>query len=279
MDLAPTGGEHKRSLIEFLVSHQDQDSTDEFLDILGAEAARVESKFEDIFAESPSTTLLDLDALCLSGERLAHWRSTVVTAPNVVDTKVRRNIQLPHEALTSDALLHAALAKVIMYDKHGLLQLILYEDGREEARKPARKRIGEMTLQEVLRRLQPWVGLVAQRPIAVGDLAEPKSLRVLSDAVAQLASNAVAAQDFEGRATGELRSLARLMMDVGEAITRCEVLETYISTSLFLFWTAEYIYGYLGEADQLIVQPILAIFLRNYVASVLLVDAVRADKP
>ena len=68
-------------------------------------------------------------------------------------------------------------------------------------------------------------------------------------------------------------SLSRLMMDLGEAIVRCEGVEAFVATSLFLFWTSEEIYSHLRESDQLAIRFMLVVFLRNYVATVLLVES------
>jgi hypothetical protein len=103
----------------------------------------------------------------------------------------------------------------------------------------------------------------------------------MCDMISELAKNA--AEDVKADTEAEretlrlaITSLSRLMMDLGEAITRCEGVETFLSTSLFLFWTADEICKYLDEATRAAIRSILVLFLRNYVASVLLIESVHS---
>lgn len=63
------------------------------------------------------------------------------------------------------------------------------------------------------------------------------------------------------------------MVDLGEAIVRCDGVEAFVVTSLFLFLTSEEIHSNLCESDQAAIHSILVVFLRNYVATILLVEA------
>jgi hypothetical protein len=275
VDLPQISG-RKKTLIEFLVGHQDEHSNDDFLDLLLSESQRIEDKIQELFQPSHPSTLIDLEPLALKGERLSQWRNAVVAAPSPLTIKLNRNLHLSGTDFSGLEALTEALAAIMMYDKHGLLQLILYEDGREEIRKPARKLIGEMKKDAITIRLKPWTPQLRSSSFSTNDLVEPKTLKVMCDAVAALASNLVQGPDTEAECTGQrkmFKSLSRLMMDLGEAIVRCEGVETFVATSLFLFWTAEEIYSHLRESDQLAIRFMLVVFLRNYVASVLLVES------
>ena len=63
------------------------------------------------------------------------------------------------------------------------------------------------------------------------------------------------------------------MMDLGEAIMRCDGVEAFVATSLFLFWTSEEIFSHLCESERVIFRFVVVAFLRNYVVTVLLVEA------
>jgi hypothetical protein len=168
------------------------------------------------------------------------------------------------------------------YDKHCNLQMILYEDGREEIRKPARKIIGEMKKEGIKTRLKPWTAELRPGSFSVHDLVEPRTLRVMCDAIAAMAKHL--AQDLgpdvesqrSERTIGQTKmfnSLSRLIMDLGEAVMSCEGVEAFVVTSLFLFLASEEIYSHLSESDRLAIRSMLVVLLRNYVVTTLLVEA------
>ncbi|KAM0312611.1 hypothetical protein ACHAO8_006142 [Botrytis cinerea] len=98
----------------------------------------------------------------------------------------------------------------------------------------------------------------------------------MCDAVAAVANN-LEMPEIKAECVGPqkiYKSLTRLMMDLGEATVRCESVETHLATSLFLFLTAEEIYSHLKESDQIALRSIVAAFLKNYVASLLLVESI-----
>ncbi|KAM3446798.1 hypothetical protein MY3296_009330 [Beauveria thailandica] len=113
------------------------------------------------------------------------------------------------------------------YDKHCNLQMILYDDGREEIRKPGRKLIGAMKKEEIKDRVRPWIAESQSWAFSAVDLIEPKTLTVMCYAIAALGRNLAEAShhntnDGDMRAvvgrTKLFKSLSRLMTDLGEAI-------------------------------------------------------------
>ncbi|TGO50691.1 hypothetical protein BCON_0178g00170 [Botryotinia convoluta] len=266
----------KKNLIEFLVGHQDENSTDEFLDILSNESPRIEEKLDHLFKATHPSTILDLEPLELKGERLSAWRDTVVDAPTPLKYKYDRNLILSGAEFSSIEEYTASLAAIMMYDKCGLLQMVLYQDGREEIRKPARKIVGERKIKPLIELLMPWVPQLYTSSFTENDLIDPKTLRIMCDTVAAVANN-LEMPEIEAECVGPqkiYKSLTRLMLDLGEAMVRCEGVETYLATSLFLFLAAEEIYSHLKESDQIALRSIVAAFLRNYVASLLLVESI-----
>jgi len=275
-ELPPIVG-RKKNLIEFLVGYQDKNSNEEFLELLGVESTTIQSKLRQLYEPSHPSKLIPLEPLALKGERLKKWREAVIGAPSPIKHKVLNNLRLAGLDLSNVESATETLAAVMDYDKHCNLQMVLYDDGREEIRKPSRKIVGEMRKNDITVRLRPWIQDVCSTPFSQKDLIEPKTLRVMCDAIASLARNIA-----DGVVTGEegvvgekklYLSLSRLMLDLGEAIVRCEGIEAFVVTGLFLFLTADQIYERLPEAEKLLFRHMLVVFLRNYVATVLIVEA------
>ncbi|KAH7312836.1 hypothetical protein BKA65DRAFT_573682 [Rhexocercosporidium sp. MPI-PUGE-AT-0058] len=236
---------------------------------------------KELFRPSHPSQIVDIERLALEGDRLAKWRDTVMGAPSPMIHKFNENLLLSETDFSNPDNLTDRLAAVMDYDKHCNLQMILYNDGREEIRRPGRKIIGEMKKDAIISRLQPWTSELRSGSFSAHDLVEPKILRVMCDAIAALAKNLAQGDGSEENMTLErvvgqqkiFMSLSRLMMDLGEAIVRCKGIEAFVATSLFLFWSSEEIYSHLRESDQLAFRSMLVVFLRNYVATVLLVES------
>lgn len=280
-ELAPVSG-RKKTLIEFLVGHQDENSNDEFLDLLVDEAPRIESKLEELSQPSHPSKIIDIGPLALEGERLVKWRQAVLAAPNPIWHRLNNGLRLSETDFGDTETLTDTLAAIMDYDKHCNLQMVLYDDGREEIRKPARKVVGERKKDAMKARLRPWVSRLLSGSFTAHDLAEPKTLRIMSDAVASLAEKVAQTFDTEieqsdgkARMVGQKKmfmSFSRLMTDLGEAIVRCEGVESFVVTSLFLFLAAQEIYSGLSPSDQQAMNFVLVVFLRNYVATTLVVE-------
>ncbi|KAI1733756.1 hypothetical protein F4680DRAFT_440679 [Xylaria scruposa] len=281
-ELPPTTGQ-KKSLIEFLVGHQDETSDSQFLDLLLGESPRIEDKLEELFQPSRPCKLIDIAPLSLSDDKLVQWRRTVMHAPSPMVHKLNNGLRLSDVDFGNSETLTEKLASIMDYDKHCNLQMILYEDGREEIRKPGRKIIGERKKDAITTRLRPWVSELGSGLFSASDLIKPQTLKIMCDAVAELASNLVQVpapggkgaegpNHLEGQAK-IFKSLSRLMMDLGEAIMRCEGVEAFIVTSLFIFLTSEEIYSHLSSSDKAVIRFVIVLFLRNYIAAVLLVEA------
>lgn len=228
----------RRILSSFLVGHQDENSTDEFLDILSSESPWIEEKLGHLFIATHPSTILDLEPLELKGERLSAWRDTVVDAPTPLKYKYDRNLIFSGAEFSSIEKYTAALAAIMMYDKCGLLQMVLYQDGREEIRKTARKIVGERKIKPLIELLMPWVPQLFSNLFTENDLIDPKTLRIMCDAVAAVANN-LEMPEIEAECVGPqkiYKSLTRLMMDLGEAMVRCEGVETISPSVCSCFW-------------------------------------------
>ncbi|KAM0312610.1 hypothetical protein ACHAO8_006141 [Botrytis cinerea] len=142
---------HKKNFVEFLFGHQDKNSMEEFLDILSSESPRIEEKLDHLFKSTHPNTILELDPLELKGEKISAWRDTVVDAPTPLKYKYDRKLILSGAEFSSIE----EYAAIMMYDKCGLLQMLLYQDGHEEIRKPARKIVSERKIKPLIELLMP----------------------------------------------------------------------------------------------------------------------------
>ncbi|KAM0139994.1 hypothetical protein ACHAO1_002531 [Botrytis cinerea] len=263
---------HKKNFVEFLFGHQDKNSMEEFLDILSSESPRIEEKLDHLFKSTHPNTILELDPLELKGEKISAWRDTVVDAPTPLKYKYDRKLILSGAEFSSIE----EYAAIMMYDKCGLLQMLLYQDGHEEIRKPARKIVSERKIKPLIELLMPCVPQLYTSSFTENGLIDPKTMGTMCDAVAAVANN-LEMPEIKAECVGPqkiYKSLTRLMMDLEEATVRCESVETHLATSLFLFLTAEEIYSHLKESDQIALRSIVAAFLKNYVASLLLVESI-----
>ncbi|KAM3547584.1 hypothetical protein MY1884_009515, partial [Beauveria asiatica] len=150
-------GNKNKTLIEVLVGYQDSNSDDEFLELLSNESSRVEIKLQELFEPSHASKIIDIAPLVLEGDRLAQWRKAVLSAPSPIIHKYKNNLRLSDSNFSDLGELTDVLTAFMDYDKHCNLRMILYDDGREEIRKPGRKLIGAMKKEEIKDRVRPWI--------------------------------------------------------------------------------------------------------------------------
>jgi hypothetical protein len=124
---------------------------------------------------------------------------------------------------------------------------------------------------------------LATAELSVRDLPKPAELQRLCYELGDLLDARLDASQVSGVCKvgspggreALLISLHRLVLDLGESITvRCESLENFVSTSLFMFWAADEAAMLLADAGNQEVWKIGLRFLRNYVAIVLLIEGV-----
>ncbi|KAG4261908.1 hypothetical protein FPRO03_11376 [Fusarium proliferatum] len=270
------GDSKPKTLVEFLTGHQDSNSDEAFLFVLLSEAGRVESKLTEIDNATGISKLVPTSGMSLSEEQLHAWRDVVVSAPLASHVKFSYNVFVSEALGLEDEFLIQAIVSAMMYDKHGLLQLILYEDGHEEIRKLCRKRIGEMRENEIASRLAKYLAGLSQKAFSLQDLPPAAYVRELAEQVASAgATRLKTLQMVQGEDADMvmLMSLVQMMRDLAEAIVRCERLETYASTSLYLFWAVDYLVPFLKDASKEQASNVAAIFLRNYIGFLLLLEA------
>lgn len=159
--------------------------------------------------------------------------------------------------------------RLMRFDKHGPLDLILYHDNREEPRKWARNLIREMSADRLYERLLGWLADIQQpRP---ADCLRPLQIHALISEVLKTLpldedQDPPADWHFDllGMSHAEAaRSVKHLLEDVAKALLRCEDMAAYLSTSLFAFWAVDAAYSLDGRRN-LVVKDCARRLLRHY---------------
>jgi hypothetical protein len=222
--------------------------------------------------------LISFSNRILDNTELNTWKATVTAAPTVEAIKI--NNAFFH---LGDTLTHALLTEMMKYDKHGPLDLILYGDGHEEIRKWARNRIREMSptqLENRVAKIMAW-DLIEQPESSqlLTPLQLKNTARDLTQFIEQLSDEEKRAAYLEPQEKisriDAYRSLRQLIDDIGEAITRCTSRQTFLSTSLFLFWASDELARLYAGADTLPAKPLMAIMkplLANYISTSILIE-------
>ncbi|KAB5518701.1 hypothetical protein GE09DRAFT_1259189 [Coniochaeta sp. 2T2.1] len=114
------------------------------------------------------------------------------------------------------------------YDKHGLLDLIIYLDGHEEIRKPARKSIWTMPREGIARVLTAWLPALEGYKFSASGVGKPEVLQRKAHEIARLIREGCPTMDFAWESSDpegqRLSSAHQLIVDLGESLTRyCSV--------------------------------------------------------
>jgi hypothetical protein len=207
---------------------------------------------------------------------LKKWVNIVTDAPTVEEIKIEINYFPLGKILNEEELLTLLGNKMMPYDKHGPLDLILYDDSHEEPRKWARNRIREMKLDQLMLRLKKWSSHIKQPEI--NDLLTPAQLKKISDILVKYIDNLNPLKKMEGSIKNEkislekaYASLRQLIEDLSEAVLRCSSRQNFLSTSLFLFWSCDELIQLQPEQDKNLIK-LGENLLSNYIATAILIE-------
>jgi hypothetical protein len=278
--LIRTNDHPPQTVAEGILGYQNGTDIETFCSLISAQAPAIEDKITDILDQSHHSTLVDTAQLRLSGEKLQRWRETTLHAPSATRLKFEAGKYLSFNgASIGRDLLLDKLAGSMAYDKHGLLDLIIYADGHEEVRKPARKSIWTMSEEKIRDLLASWLQAVEAYKFTTADVQRPATLQEKAHELSLLLQENlpdVASSTAIDRETSEvdrrLISAHQLIVDLGESITRCEKVETYITTNLFLFLITDQVLPALSGAARQRAAELGIDFLRAYIACVLMVE-------
>jgi hypothetical protein len=275
------GGERDpepQTLADMLMGHLDGTESEHFCSVISREASSIESKISEILDEKHHSQLVDFSSLTLRGARLEHWRKTTIHAPSATRLKLDNGLSLRNDGnFISRTSLVEKLAAAMAYDKHGLLDLILYEDGHEEIRKPARKSIFTMPHERIVEIVAEWLPALEGYSFSLADVVAPAQLQTRARDFASWLKTSFPTVDFcvEGNSKEQRRlsSAHQLIVDLAESITRVEKAETYIATNLFLFLICSPLVSALEWKFRQAAAGTCVQFLSSYIACVLCVEA------
>lgn len=211
---------------------------------------------------------LPLQTKQIDGARFEEWISAATKAPEVREIR-NRELTIPYGEVLSAEEFFDLIWRLMRFDKHGPLDLILYHDNREEPRKWARNLIREMSADRLYERLLGWLADIQQpRP---ADCLRPLQIHALISEVLKTLpldedQDPPADWHFDllGMSHAEAaRSVKHLLEDVAEALLRCEDMAAYLSTSLFAFWAVDAAYSLDGRRN-LVVKDCARRLLRHY---------------
>ncbi|KBB72712.1 hypothetical protein AO57_00402 [Mycobacterium tuberculosis M1956] len=211
---------------------------------------------------------LPLQTKQIDGARFEEWISAATEAPEVREIR-NRELTIPYGEVLSAEEFFDLIWRLMRFDKHGPLDLILYHDNREEPRKWARNLIREMSADRLYERLLGWLADIQQpRP---ADCLRPLQIHALISEVLKTLpldedQDPPADWHFDllGMSHAEAaRSVKHLLEDVAEALLRCEDMAAYLSTSLFAFWAVDAAYSLDGRRN-LVVKDCARRLLRHY---------------
>ncbi|MFB9243317.1 hypothetical protein IV454_13505 [Massilia antarctica] len=269
------------ALNRFLFGFHDKNSGADFIAAFADRADEIFEKLKDLSLQWNGAEIVDQRTRELSGPELETWKALCTRAPTVETLKARENLFKVDECLALPQFMDL-IEKLMIFDKHGPLDLILYEDSHEEIRKWARNQIREMKFDSLKKRLATWSHLVYQP--AREDALAPLALKVLAEEVAGYAlrsmqgdEKAVLGESEKISARDAYRSLWQLLLDLGEAILRCETNQDFLSTSLFIFWAVDTL-DILQQHAHKAVQAAGVKLLANYIATTILVEMQRNAK-
>ncbi len=210
-----------------------------FIGAMALAAEDIREKVNEIYSSERSAEIIEQNQIELSDEALIRWKTISTEAPTVEALKQQQNFLSLDEDIKEEAL-EKLLLTMMMFDKHGSLDLILYSDNHEEIRKWARNRIREMKEAQV-----------AQHAITLSSLINPPNPEYMLD-IGQLQNLTNHLVDFlngiaeDQKHTAHLshgekispidahRSMRQLILDLGESISRSHSKQAFLSTSLFL---------------------------------------------
>ncbi|GJO01574.1 hypothetical protein NJB18091_34940 [Mycobacterium marinum] len=258
------------SLSELLTSGvPDESYQQRFITTLCAAAGQIAELLAKWKSTPERPVPLPLQERQIDGRRFEEWISASTEAPPVQEIRNREQ-PIPYGEVLSSEEFFDLVWRLMRFDKHGPLDLVLYHDNREEPRKWARNLIREMSADRLRERLSGWsADLGHHRP---ADCLRPLQVHALVSEVLRtlpLDGNQTPPVDWDNDMLGmspaaAARSVRQLLEDIAEAVLRCEDMPAYLSTSLFAFWIVDSAYSLDGRRN-LVVQDCTRRLLRHYV--------------
>jgi hypothetical protein len=272
------------SLMHLMMGKHSDNSEEKFINALLDATPDLANKMNEIMGQTEGAKLVPYSARTLSESELETWKKTVTSAPTVEAIKIREQFFKVGDTLTLELM-----AKMIKFDKHGPLDLILYGDGHEEIRKWARNRIREMPASRLEERIQKFAAWDLLQAPSVESVMTLDALKKTADSLGEyidklepeIKLNAYLDPKEKISQRDAFRSMRQLIDDLGEAIVRCTSRQTFLSTSLFLCWASDelgrLVYGPDKKPDAALM-AITSKLLDNYVSTYVVIEKqIRAE--
>ena len=271
------------SLYTLLLTDQRNKKETAFLDALMEKADDITDLMINLNSSPDQVEEIIPSARELKGNELEKWKQTCTAAPTVEEKKGEAAIVPLGKTLShNEFVVH--IGKMMVFDKHGPLDLILYPYAHEEIRKWARNQIREKNIALLNNQLESTWGEIVRSPTE-DDLLSPLELQNIAYELASIGKDKLQKRGAEAiLRKGEkispidaYRSVNQLLLDLGESIMRCEDRTAFLSTSLFIFWAADTLMRFEENPDEQI-KNLGARLLQNYVATAVLVEKHRMQK-
>jgi hypothetical protein len=258
---------------------------DDFIAAIAQKSKALSDVMSAISSPSHSTEILSQqDRVLEDGEAFDKWKHVVTAAPTIEDKKTAELVgfKVGEERDVSDFFDFLG-NHLMMYDKHGPLDLALYDDAHEEIRKWARNRIREIKQPDLVERLAGWEARFDG--VNVSQLLTPAALASKAQDLVSFIDSLDKQEHLAKLPTIETiasedayRSIRQLIADLGEAIERCDSRQAFLSTSLFLFWAVDELQSMVGEENATL-QEIGQALLSNYISTAVLIEKqIRSEK-
>jgi hypothetical protein len=249
----------------------------DFIVALAQESERIWSLLLKLENDEAVQEVIQPKARELSNAKMEEWKMSTIKAPTVEELKIKSGITQARRNLEKKEFV-SLVHKMMSFDKHGPLDLILYSDGHEEIRKWARNQIREMNIDHMKKRLMNEWGEQLQQPSEQAILST-KELGGLTKSLSKIAqthksSNTITSLQKEEKISHDsaYNSLIQLLVDLGESVIRCENRQAFLSTSLFIFLAADTLLKFQEPNCDSTVQRIAQKLLNHYVSMAVLIN-------
>ena len=267
----------KDGVNSFLFGLHGENTEEAFIVALAAKASLLANKMDDIQNKFDGIEVIAQSNRQLTTKEFEKWKQVVTSAPTVEDLKIK-DLNFPLGGAVDEKELFSFLGnRMMMFDKHGPLDLILYKDAHEEIRKWGRNRIREMKQEQINSRLERWLPYIVQPK--TDQLLDPFKLQSIAskltddiDNLPETNKNNAKLDSVETISPQDAyRSIRQLIEDLGEAIVRCDTRQTFLSASLFLFWSVDELLSLERNTNQNLML-IGSLLLSNYIATSVLIE-------
>lgn len=265
------------NLYQLLLGQHGNGSQDAFLAAIATESAQIGTILHRLEDREDGAVEILPSSRELSEEDMVQWKIAATDAPTVTDKKLAAHF-IPLGQTLSEEDYFQLVVDMMIFDKHGPLDLILYADAHEEIRKWARNQIREKNLEQLRAQIDSDWRPHLQDP-STATLLSPAALKAITVQLAQAATDRLEAGVTEAHLNSAekispvdaYRSVRQLLLDLGESIVRCEDQAAFLSTSLFIFWSCDSLIKLDSEAFAGLV-PTGARLLANYTSTAVLLE-------